>query len=142
MEWTCPKGHARTLVTDLAQARQLVAVLALTSFCQDCETSYLLTPETQHRVLQKLEERQLRETLPQLVIRRGRAQWMIKFVRLRLVARFPPDAAELEVIADAGDDAPRIRLIARVSLDVLRASALLERKLLTLLERQLSASDS
>ena len=113
-------------------------MLALTHHCPQCETSYLLPYETQHRVLRHIEEHAARELLGDCLLSLQGRWWVIEFSRLRLIARFPPDAAEIEVMASADENAPRIRLTARMSLDVLRSSELLKQRLRTELERHLA----
>jgi hypothetical protein len=139
MRWTCPKGHERPLDTNVDAVRAQVSMMALTHHCTLCDTSYLLPHETQHRVLRHVEEHAVRELLQDLLISvRGR-WWVIEFSRLRLIARFPPDAAEIEVMASADENVPRVRLSVRVSLDVLRANELLKQKLRADLERHLAS---
>ena len=129
MRWTCPKGHDGQLATDLAALRELIAMLALTHQCPQCETSYLLPKEAQHCVLRHFEERAVRALLKDTLLSVAGTWWAFEFVRLRLIARFPPDATELEVIATADENSPRIRIALRISLDVLRSAELLKREL-------------
>jgi len=136
--WTCPKGHERPLADELNAVRDMVALLGFSHYCPDCQTPYVLPPEAQHRLLQILEHRHFAEWIDGEVLGvRGR-QWTITPLRLRLIARLPPDVAEIEAMADAGDDAPRVRLTARVSVTTLRTPELVRRRLKEQLERQLA----
>lgn len=136
MRWTCPRGHDGPLADSLTAVRELVASMALTHFCPNCQTSYLLKPEVQHRVLQCLEERGLAAWLNGDTITAGCRQWRFRLTRLRLIARFPPDLAEVEALADAGDDAPRVRVVVRLDVGALRSPELLRRKLKHHLEQR------
>ena len=138
MRWTCPKGHERPLEANVEAVRAQVSMLALTHHCQVCDTSYLLPHETQHRVLRHIEEHAVRDLLRDCTVSvRGR-WWGVEFSRLRLIARFPPDAGEIEVVASADEAAPRVRLAVRVPLDVLRSLELLKQRLRVELERHLA----
>jgi len=138
MRWTCPKGHEGPLDGNVEAVRAQVSMLALTHHCPSCDTSYLLPHETQHRVLRHLEEDAARQLLSDCMVSARGRWWAIEFSRLRLIARFPPDAAEIEVMASADETAPRVRMTVRVPLDVLRSVELLKHRLRLELERHLA----
>ena len=140
VRWTCPKGHERQLDCDLREVRELVALLALTAQCAECQAGYLLPPETQHRVLRHFEEQVLRAWLGGARVSIDGRLWTFTLDSLRLIARFPPDVAEIEVMAAADESMPRVRIVVRVSLDVLQSKKRLTGKLRSELERRLGRS--
>ena len=136
MRWTCPKGHEDLLADSLDTTRDLVASLALTHYCRACATPYLLPPEAQRRVLQCLETRALRTWLANEEMSVGARAWSFSVVRLSLLAQMPSDLVEIEVMADAGDEAPRVRLTIRVAIEDLAMPERMRRVLRLRLERQ------
>ena len=136
MRWTCPRGHEQPFVYSTDMVRDMVGAMALSHQCADCATHYLLPREAQHRVLQCVEQHALEAWLNGDELPAGGFRWRLKLTRLRLIARFPPDAAEVEAMADAGDTVPRVRVIVRVDLATLRSAELLKRKLRSQLEQR------